>query len=109
MNSAVKETERKRLNELSGKVIGLCIEARKKMNHRGTKNTEIRRLASSADLAPASVPKFVVSSILQKAEWNNSTLIKENVAEEISKLKQQPGGKHWNYWQCHTRPIADAS
>jgi len=55
MNSAVKETERKRLNELSGKVIGLCIEARKKMNHRGTKNTEIRRLASSADLAPASV------------------------------------------------------
>ena len=26
MNSAVKETERKRLNELSAKVIGLCIE-----------------------------------------------------------------------------------
>jgi len=39
-----------------------------------------------------SVPKFVVSSTLQKAEWNNSTLIKGNVAEEISKLKQQPGG-----------------
>ena len=26
MNSAGKETERKRLNELSDKVIGLCIE-----------------------------------------------------------------------------------
>jgi dihydrofolate reductase len=39
-----------------------------------------------------SEPKFVVSSTLQKAEWNNSTLIKEHVAEEISKLKQQPGG-----------------
>jgi dihydrofolate reductase len=39
-----------------------------------------------------SSPKFVVSSTLQKAEWNNSTLIKGNVAEEISKLKQQPDG-----------------
>jgi dihydrofolate reductase len=36
--------------------------------------------------------KFVVSSTLEKAEWNNSTLIKGNVAEEIRKLKQQPGG-----------------
>jgi hypothetical protein len=27
-----------------------------------------------------STPKFVVSSTLEKAEWNNSTLIKENVA-----------------------------
>lgn len=39
-----------------------------------------------------STPKFVVSSTLEKAEWNNSTLIKENVAEEITRLKQQPGG-----------------
>jgi dihydrofolate reductase len=38
-----------------------------------------------------SLPKFVVSTTLQKVEWNNSRLIKENVAEEISKLKQQPG------------------
>ena len=36
--------------------------------------------------------KFVVSATLEKAEWNNSTLIKGNVAEEIRKLKQQPGG-----------------
>jgi len=39
-----------------------------------------------------SMPKFVVSTTLDEAEWNNSTLIKENVAEEVSKLKQQPGG-----------------
>ena len=39
-----------------------------------------------------STPKFVVSSTLEKAEWNNSTLIKENVAEEIANLKRQPGG-----------------
>src|SRR6266487_4017845 len=41
-----------------------------------------------------SAPKFVLSSSLQKAEWNNSTLIKDgkNLSEEINKLKQQPGG-----------------
>ncbi len=38
-----------------------------------------------------SLPKFVVSTTLDKAEWNNSTLIKGNVADEVSKLKQQPG------------------
>jgi dihydrofolate reductase len=37
-------------------------------------------------------PKFVVSSTLEKAEWNNSRLIKRNAAQEISNLKQQPGG-----------------
>jgi dihydrofolate reductase len=37
-------------------------------------------------------PKYVVSTSLEEAEWNNSTLIKENVAEEVSRLKQQPGG-----------------
>ncbi len=39
-----------------------------------------------------SAPKFVVSSTLEKVEWNNSTLIREDVAEEITRLKQQPGG-----------------
>jgi dihydrofolate reductase len=38
-------------------------------------------------------PKFVVSTTLEEPlEWNNSTLIKGNVAEEITRLKQQPGG-----------------
>ena len=36
--------------------------------------------------------KFVVSSTLEKVEWDNSTLIRGNVAEEIRRLKQQPGG-----------------
>jgi dihydrofolate reductase len=36
-------------------------------------------------------PKVVVSTTLDKAEWQNSTLIKINVAEEVRKLKQQPG------------------
>lgn len=38
-----------------------------------------------------SFPKFVVSTTLEKVEWNNSTLIKGSIAEEVSKLKQQPG------------------
>jgi dihydrofolate reductase len=38
-----------------------------------------------------SAPKYVVSSTPLKAKWNNSTLIKENVVEEVTRLKQQPG------------------
>lgn len=37
-------------------------------------------------------PKYVVSSTLEEPlEWNNSTLIRGNVVEEITKLKRQPG------------------
>jgi dihydrofolate reductase len=39
-----------------------------------------------------SMPKYVVSTTLDKAEWNNSTVIKGDVAEEIRRLKEQPGG-----------------
>jgi len=36
--------------------------------------------------------KYIVSTTLEEPlEWSNSTLIKENVAEEIEKLKNQPG------------------
>jgi len=38
------------------------------------------------------MPKFVVSTTLEEAEWNNSTLIKNNVAEQVSTLKRQEGG-----------------
>ena len=38
-----------------------------------------------------SLPKFVVSTTLEKVGWNNSRLIKGNVADEVSRLKQQPG------------------
>jgi dihydrofolate reductase len=37
-------------------------------------------------------PKYVVSTTLEEPlEWNNSTLINGDVAEEVLKLKQQPG------------------
>jgi dihydrofolate reductase len=38
------------------------------------------------------VRKYVVSTTLEEPlEWNNSTLIGDNVAEEILRLKEQPG------------------
>ena len=37
------------------------------------------------------ISKIVFSKSLEKVEWNNTRLIKDNIAEEISKLKQQPG------------------
>ena len=36
-------------------------------------------------------PKYVVSSTLTSADWQNSTLINGDVAARISELKQQPG------------------
>jgi dihydrofolate reductase len=38
------------------------------------------------------LPKHAASTTLEEPlEWNNSTLIKGDVAEEVSRLKQQPG------------------
>lgn len=37
------------------------------------------------------IPKVVVSATLEKADWENSTLIRDDVAREITRLKEQPG------------------
>jgi dihydrofolate reductase len=39
-----------------------------------------------------SMPKYVVSSTLREAGWNNSTILGGDVAEEVTKLKQEVGG-----------------
>ena len=39
-----------------------------------------------------SLPKYVVSSTLEDPEWNNSTVLKGDVVNEVSKLKQQLDG-----------------
>ena len=36
--------------------------------------------------------KYVVSATLEKAEWNNSTILRGEVAAEVRKLKAEPGG-----------------
>ena len=39
-----------------------------------------------------SMPKYVVSSTLQEATWQNSTIISGELGAEVAKLKEQPGG-----------------
>ncbi len=39
-----------------------------------------------------SMPKYVVSSTLEKAEWNNSTVLRGDVVAEVSKLRQESSG-----------------
>ena len=38
------------------------------------------------------MPKYVVSSTLEDPEWNNSTVLKGDVAEEVGKLKERQDG-----------------
>jgi dihydrofolate reductase len=38
------------------------------------------------------MPKYVVSSTLEEPEWNNSTVLKGDVAEEVAKLRQEQDG-----------------
>ncbi|MBA3260979.1 MAG: dihydrofolate reductase family protein [Thermoleophilaceae bacterium] len=38
------------------------------------------------------MPKYVISSTLEDPEWNNSTVLKGDVAEQVSKLKQEQDG-----------------
>ena len=56
--------------------------------------------ANTEETAPGAdrmnnVPKIIFSRTLDRVEWgkyNNARLVKNNVAEEVSKLKKQPGG-----------------
>lgn len=54
-----------------------------------------RNPQSEADLAFArkmnALPKVVLSRTLAKAEWNNTTIVGDRVAETITELKRQPG------------------
>jgi dihydrofolate reductase len=38
------------------------------------------------------MPKYVVSSTLEEPEWNNSTVLKGDVAEEVAKLREKQDG-----------------
>ncbi len=40
------------------------------------------------------LPKIVFSRTLDKAEWNNTRLVKRNTMEEVQQLRRQPG-KDW--------------
>jgi dihydrofolate reductase len=38
------------------------------------------------------MPKYVFSSTLEKADWNNTTILQGDVVAEVTRLKQQEGG-----------------
>jgi dihydrofolate reductase len=39
------------------------------------------------------LPKYVASTTLDRLEWNNATLLRGNVVDEVAKLKRQPGNE----------------
>ena len=40
-----------------------------------------------------SIPKYVVSNTLKRADWNNTTIISGDIRGEVARLKAQPGGE----------------
>ena len=49
-----------------------------------------RRIDPWADRINA-MPKYVFSSMLEKADWNNSTIVRSDVEAYVTRLKQQEG------------------
>jgi dihydrofolate reductase len=47
-----------------------------------------------------SLPKYVVSSTIAEARWNNSTVLKGEVVNEVSKLRQELDGDIVVYASC---------
>jgi dihydrofolate reductase len=47
-----------------------------------------------------SMPKYVVSSTLEDPEWNNTTVLKGDVTEEVSKLRQGQDGDIYVHGSC---------
>jgi dihydrofolate reductase len=46
------------------------------------------------------MPKYVVSSTLEDPEWNNSTVLKGDVVEEVTKLRQALDGDIYVHGSC---------
>ena len=47
-----------------------------------------------------SMPKYVVSSTLEDPEWNNSTVLKGDLVDEVTKLKGQVDGDIYVHGSC---------
>jgi dihydrofolate reductase len=47
-----------------------------------------------------SMPKYVFSSTLEDPEWNNSTVLKGDLVEEVTKLKQELDGDIYVHGSC---------
>jgi dihydrofolate reductase len=51
-----------------------------------------------------SLPKYVVSSTLEDPHWNNTTVLKGDAVDEVSKLKQELTGEILLYASFHLLP-----
>jgi dihydrofolate reductase len=51
-----------------------------------------------------SLPKYVVSSTLEDPDWNNTTVLKGDAVDEVSKLKQELNGEIVVYASFHLLP-----
>lgn len=47
-----------------------------------------------------SMPKYVISSTLDDPRWNNSTVLKGNVVEEVTKLRRKLNGDIYIHGSC---------
>ena len=47
------------------------------------------------------VPKYVFSRTLESADWNNTTLVKGDIAETVARLKEQPGKDLFVFGSAH--------
>jgi dihydrofolate reductase len=84
-------------NEVGQAVGALMASADTLLLGRLTYQTFAEAFAGKTDGDPVaaqmnSVDKVVVSTTLKSADWQNSTLIGDNVADRIAELKQRPGG-----------------
>jgi dihydrofolate reductase len=56
-----------------------------------------------------SFPKYVVSTTLETADWNNSHIIRDNVAEEIRETQRGAWPGHPGFGQRHADRVPDAA
>ena len=53
---------------------------------------EMEEVEGESAVKMNSMPKYVVSTTLENPEWNNSTVIRGNIADEVMKLKDETDG-----------------
>lgn len=70
------------------KTVGVLLFGR--ATYEGMANYWSKEKGEKADFMN-SLPKIVFSKTLDKAEWKNSSIVRENASKEVAKLKLQPG------------------
>ncbi|MQA07815.1 MAG: hypothetical protein GEU98_04520 [Pseudonocardiaceae bacterium] len=78
-------------NEYAGKLLGDAdAHLMGRVTAEGFKDAWTSREGPSADMFNKK-PKYVASRTVTEIDWNATTVLKGDVAEEVAKLKEQPG------------------